>query len=60
MDIASNGKWVLGQGYTQTCPWSVQKCWQNFVYHETVPGKFAEWNPTIINDKEWAEMPEGA
>jgi len=60
MDIASNGKWVLGQGYAQTCPWSVQKCWQNFVYHETVPGKFAEWNPTIINDKEWAEMPEGA
>ena len=25
MDIASNGKWVLGQGYAQTCPWPVQK-----------------------------------
>ena len=59
MDIASNGKWILGQGYAQTCPWPVQKCWQNFVYYETVPGKFAEWNPTITDDKEWAELPEG-
>lgn len=59
MDIASSGKWTLGQGYAQTCPWPVQKCWQNFVYYETVPGKFAEWNPTTINNKEWAEMPEG-
>lgn len=59
MDIASNGKWTLGQGYAQTCPWPVQKCWQNYVYLETVPGKFAEWNPTIINDEEWAALPEG-
>jgi hypothetical protein len=59
MDIASNGKWILGQGYAQTCPWPVQKCWQNFVYYETVPGKFAEWNPIIINDEEWAVLPEG-
>jgi len=59
MNIASNGKWVLGQGYAQTCPWPVQKCWQNFVYYETISGKFAEWNPTIINDEEWAVLPEG-
>ena len=59
MDIASNSKWTLGQGYAQTCPWSVQKCWQNFVYYETVPGKFTEWDPKIINHEEWAVLPEG-
>jgi hypothetical protein len=59
MGMASNGKWKLGNGYIQTCTWPVQKCWQNFVYHETVTGKFAEWNPTIIDNKEWAELPEG-
>lgn len=59
MDIASNGKWILGQGYIQTCPWMVQKCWQNFVYYETSPNEFQEWNPKIINHKEWLELPEG-
>lgn len=59
MDIASNNKWTLGTGYIQTCGASVQKCWQNYVYCETVPGKFLEWNPLIIDEKEWAAMPEG-
>jgi hypothetical protein len=59
MDIASNRQWTLGKGYIQTCPWPVQKCWQNFVYYETVPGKFAEWNPKIITDNEWHQLEEG-
>lgn len=59
MDIASEGKWALGQGYIQTCPWMVQKCWQNYVYRETKAGSFAEWNPKIIFEKEWQALPEG-
>lgn len=59
MAIASNNKWILGQGYIQTCPWMVQKCWQNFVYYETSPNKFQAWGPTIINHKEWLKLPEG-
>lgn len=59
MDIASNGKWAFKEGYVQTCPWNVQKCWQNFVYLEIVPGAFDAWGPTIITDKDWYKMPEG-
>jgi hypothetical protein len=59
MDIASNGKWNLGTGYIQTCNASVQKCWQNYVYRELNPGKFANWNPLIITEEGWAAMPEG-
>ncbi|MEY4331572.1 MAG: hypothetical protein RLZZ196_310 [Bacteroidota bacterium] len=59
MDIASNGKWKYRQGYLQTCPWNVQKCWQNFVYYETAEGAFDKWNPTIITDEAWHKMPEG-
>jgi len=59
MDIASNGAWTLGTGYLQTCPWPVQKCWQNFVYREMVPGTFAKWDPMLIDDNEWVVMPEG-
>lgn len=59
MNTASNNMWTVETGYIQTCPWPVQKCWQNFVYHELLPGKFAEWNPVVINDKEWDNMPEG-
>ena len=39
MLIASEGNYVNGGGYIHTAPWNVQKCWQNFVYYETVPGK---------------------
>ena len=59
MDIASNGRWVRVNGYIQTCPWQVQKCWQNFVYHETRPGAFNQWNPNIITDSDWVLLPEG-
>jgi hypothetical protein len=59
MDIASNRKWTLINGYIQTCPWMVKKCWQNFVYCETVPGAFNSWNPILITDEEWHSMPEG-
>lgn len=59
MDIASERKWTLGQGYIQTCPWMVQKCWQNYVYRETKKGSYAEWNPKIIFEEEWQALPEG-
>lgn len=59
MDIASNGKWKYQEGYIQTCPWNVQKCWQNFVYCETVNGAFNRWCPDIITDEGWHKMPEG-
>lgn len=60
MDIASNKKWKLVNGYIQTCPWNVQKCWQNFVYLETIPGEFLNWSPKIITDNEWSQLPEGS
>ncbi len=56
---AAPGIWTEEQGYLQTCPWPVQKCWQNFVYHEATPGKFKEWNPVIIDEQQWLAMPEG-
>jgi len=59
MDIASNAKWKLGNGYIQTCPWPVQKCWQNFVYLETTVGSFAEWNPTTFTYDQWIHLDEG-
>jgi hypothetical protein len=59
MNIASNGKWTLGAGYIQTCNAQVQKCWQNYVYYETVPGAFGRWNPYVINDATWQQLPEG-
>jgi hypothetical protein len=59
MSIASNNLWTKGSGYIQTCPWSVQKCWQNFVYTETRPEAFNEWSPNIIDDSTWNSLPEG-
>ena len=59
MDIASDGKWTLGEGYIQTCPWMVQKCWQNYVYYETRKGSYEEWSPKIIFEEEWQSLPEG-
>jgi hypothetical protein len=59
MDKASMGKWTLGKGYIQTCPWMVQKCWQNYVYYETRKGSYEEWNPKIIFEEEWQSLPEG-
>ena len=56
---ASNGMWSEPEGYIQSCPHMVQKCWQNFVYYEARPGAFKEWNPKIMLDPEWLQMPEG-
>jgi hypothetical protein len=56
---AAPGTWTECPGYLQTCPWPVQKCWQNFVYHERTPNSFACWNPEIINHTQWESMPEG-
>jgi len=59
MDIASNNSWNKGKGYIQTCPWNVQKCWQNYVWQETRQGAFGEWSPKIINHSEWLTLEEG-
>lgn len=59
MDAASNFKWQERGGYIQTCPWMVQKCWQNFVYYEKKLGAFDDWNPRILNEQSWAALPEG-
>jgi len=59
MDLASDRKWIYKEGYIQTCPWNVQKCWQNFVYFEKSYGLFNDWSPKIISDTEWQVLPEG-
>lgn len=60
MFIASEGNYVNGGGYIQCCPWNVQKCWQNFVYHEKVPGVITkQWNPKLITHTEWLELEPG-
>jgi hypothetical protein len=56
---AAPSVWTECPGYLQTCHWPVKKCWQNFVYHETVPGSFVCWDPKIINHTQWELMPEG-
>jgi hypothetical protein len=56
---ASNGSWKTVDGYLQTCPWPVQKCWQNFVYLETVPEAYSKWNPQVINHDTWLSLDEG-
>jgi hypothetical protein len=60
MEKASNITWQSRDGYIQTCPWPVQKCWQNFVYFETTPGLFDRWNPSIISDEKWCSLTEGS
>ena len=40
MRDSSNSYWTETEGYVQTCPFNVQKCWQNFVYHDIVPNTF--------------------
>jgi hypothetical protein len=59
MNMASDNQWQHGLGYIQTCPWLVQKCWQNFVYRNISERAFENWNPTIISDQEWNMLPEG-
>lgn len=60
MDIASNNKWIHGEGYIDTCPWYyIQNCWQNFVYYESRLGAFAEWSPILIDHDQWLKLPKG-
>lgn len=59
MDIASEGAWTLGDGYIQTCPWNVQKCWQNFVWKEKRHGAFLEWGPKTITHDLWKTLEVG-
>jgi len=48
-----------GEGYIQTCPYDVQKCWQYHVYYEHVPGTWASWDKRSITEEEWQNMPTG-
>lgn len=59
MQKSSNNYWTESDGYLQTCPWNVQKCWQNFIYKDIKEGAFLEWNPKIISHEEWLVLPEG-
>jgi hypothetical protein len=52
MSKASGNYWTDGPGYIQTCPWNVQKCWQNFVYH-------GHFNMPTISQEDWASLPKG-
>jgi hypothetical protein len=60
MRESSNSMWQEPDGYIQTCPWMVQKCWQNFVYTEIKPNSFSTWSPKIISHSEWGQLPEGS
>lgn len=46
----------LGKGFVQTCPHDVQKCWQNYVYFESIPESF---NLPTIGIEQWLILPEG-
>jgi hypothetical protein len=59
MNAASNDFWLHGNGYIQTCNANVQQCWQNFVYHDLTLDTFAKWNPKLITDEEWQNLPIG-
>jgi hypothetical protein len=49
-----------GPGLIQTCPWPVQKCWQNFVYFEHVEGAFDRWSPQVISENVWKLLDPGS
>ena len=52
-------EWKIGSGYIQTCPFNVQKCWQNFIYTEVIPGAFDSWNKKILSHDEWSQLEAG-
>lgn len=52
-------EWNIGSGYIQTCPFNVQKCWQNFIYTEVIPGAFDSWNKKILSHDEWSQLEAG-
>jgi hypothetical protein len=51
--------WKLGEGYLQTCPANVQKCWQNYVYFEQEPGLFNDWQKKTMSQEEWDTLIQG-
>lgn len=55
----SNSNWIKHEELIQTCPWNVQKCWQNFVYMEMKENSFNEWNPKTITSTEWETLEMG-
>lgn len=59
MRESSNSMWTEPNGYIQSCPWMVDKCWQNFVYHERRVGAWSEWNPQILSEEDWLLLPPG-
>jgi hypothetical protein len=54
-----NPKWEIGLGYIQTCPFNVQKCWQNYMYVDETVDSFKLWNPQIITHDEWELLEPG-
>jgi hypothetical protein len=52
MRKASGNYWIDGNGYIQTCPWNVQKCWQNFVFKGNT-------NMPTITHEQWLQLEEG-
>lgn len=52
-------QYKIGSGYIQTCPFNVQKCWQNFIYYESKSGLFDAWDKTIISHDEWEKLEPG-
>ena len=56
MNKASNNFWTESEGYVQTYNNNTQTCWQNFVYHEYVPGTFTL---PVITQEEWNSLEPG-
>ena len=52
-------EWKLGTGYIQTCPYNVQKCWQNYIYTEKKDGAFNEWKQKLMTHAEWETLELG-
>ena len=51
--------WKIGSGYIQTCPFNVQKCWQNYIYCEMKEGSFDAWQKKILSHEEWETLIQG-
>ncbi len=60
-EAIANGdpRWNIGENYIQTCPFNVQKCWQNYLYMETVTDSFKQWNPQLITHEQWELLDAG-
>lgn len=51
--------WKIGSGYIQTCPFNVQKCWQNYLFCEIKEGAFDQWQKKIMSHEEWETLIKG-